>query len=60
MKRHYHRYRGWSRCGMRRSRPVYYMPMGAQEIRERRVLYGLIGTVTMLMALVVLWAVGSV
>ena len=57
MKRHYHRYRGWSRCGMRRSRPVYYMPMDEREVRERHVLYGVIGTVAVLICTVILWVV---
>lgn len=60
MKRHYHRVKGYRRYPGRKGRPVYYMPMDAQEIKERRVLYGLIGTLAGMAGIVALWVVSMV
>ena len=57
MKRHYHRYKGYRRYPGRHGRPVYYMPMDQQEIRERHLLYGVIGGLVSALGGVVLWMV---
>lgn len=57
MKRHYRRVRGYRRHPGPGGRPVYYMPMDEREVRERHVLYGVIGTVAVLICTIILWVV---
>ena len=57
MERHYRRVRGYRRNPGRGGRPVYYMPMDKREVRERRFLYGAIGTMAALVCTVIVWVV---
>ena len=59
MKPHYSKFKGYSRHNGQR-RPVYYMPMSTAEVKERRVLYGLIGTLVAMFGGVVLWTLSMI
>jgi hypothetical protein len=60
MKRHYHRFKGYRRYPGRRGRPVYYVQMDAQEIEERRLLYGLIGALIAIVCAGLIWVVSMI
>jgi len=57
MKPHYRRHKGWRRNPGPGGRPVYYMPMSREEVRERRLLYGLIGAFVTIVGSGILWVV---
>lgn len=54
-KVHYRRVRGYRRNPGIHGRPVYYMPRTEKEVRERRVLFGLIGGLVSMLGGVALW-----
>ena len=60
MKPHYHRFKGYRRYPGRGGRPVYYMPMSKEEVNERRLLFGLIGTFVTLIGSIILWGVSMI
>ena len=57
MKPHYRKQKGWRRYPGHGGRPVYYMAMSASEVKERRLLYALIGTIATLIGSGILWVV---
>lgn len=61
MKPHYKKFKGARRYHRTfHDRPVYYIPMDEQEVRERRVLYGLTGTLVTMFGGVVLWILSMI
>ena len=53
--KHYHRCKGYRRHPGRGGRPVYFVPMSRAEVNERRLMYGLIGSLTAVIGGVALW-----
>ena len=59
METRFARVKGYRRPGLA-GRPVYYIRMSREEIRERRLLAGLIGTVAVLLGACILWVVSLI
>ena len=55
MKPHYRKLKGYRRNPGRGGRPMYYMRMSASEVWELRLLYLVIGTMTLLIGGAALW-----
>lgn len=59
-KVHYRRMRGYRRYLGRGGRPVYYLQMSDSEVRERRVLYGVIGILASMIGGAALWILSMI
>lgn len=59
-KVHYRRMRGYRRYPGRGGRPVYYLQMSDSEVRERRVLYGVIGILASMIGGAALWILSMI
>lgn len=57
---HYRKLKGYRRYPGRDGRPVYFVSMSRQEVNERRVLFGVIGTLVALAGTVVFCVVSMV
>lgn len=60
MKPHYTRHKGYRRYTGWHDRPVYYMLMSKAEVRERWVLYGVIGSLVAMFGGAVLWILSMI
>jgi len=59
MEPRYARVKGYRRPGLA-GRPVYYIRMSREEIRERRLLAGVIATMAVLLSACILWVVSLI